>query len=66
MPIDELAKKRWLANPADVRKVFEDNVFCSTCGVTTIVDYHVESINQNLVLKGHCKKCNGNVARVID
>jgi ribosomal protein S27AE len=66
MPIDELAKKRWLAYPSDIRKKFEDNVFCSTCSVTTIVDYHVDSVNHKLVLRGHCKKCNSQVARVID
>lgn len=66
MPIDELAKKRWLAMPANIRKMLENNVFCSSCGVTKIVDYEVDSINHQIVLKGYCKNCQGKVARVID
>ncbi|MFD2656929.1 MULTISPECIES: hypothetical protein [Gracilibacillus] len=66
MPNDELAKKRWLAIPGDVRKKLESNVFCSNCGETTIVDYEVDSVNHTIILKGYCKKCNGEVARVID
>ncbi|WP_254871154.1 hypothetical protein [Bacillus sp. Marseille-Q1617] len=66
MPVDELALKKWKSMPPDLRKRLEGNVFCSKCGVTTIVDYHVDSIDHDIVLKGHCKKCNGKVARVID
>ncbi|MRG84968.1 hypothetical protein [Salinibacillus xinjiangensis] len=66
MPIDELARKRWLSIPADIRKELEENVFCGNCFVTTIVDYQVDSEDGNLVLKGKCKSCNRDVARVID
>lgn len=66
MAIDELAKKRWEAIPDHERKMLEGNVFCSTCGVTTIVDYHVESSHYQILLKGKCQKCQGDVARVID
>ncbi|WP_332634125.1 hypothetical protein [Halalkalibacter flavus] len=65
-PTDQLAKKRWEAMPGDVRKKLEDNVFCPSCGVTTIVNYEVDSTDFMIILKGHCKKCNGQVARVID
>ncbi|KHF39142.1 hypothetical protein LQ50_17080 [Halalkalibacter okhensis] len=63
---DELALKRWQAMPADIRKRLEDNVFCSNCGVTTIVNYHVDSSDFAIILKGYCQKCNKEVARVID
>ncbi|MCA1031380.1 hypothetical protein LCL95_10115 [Bacillus timonensis] len=66
MSRDELAVKRWMALPSNERKMFEENVFCSKCGVTTIVDYEVDSINHQLVLKGHCKNCKKMVARIID
>ena len=66
MPIDELAKRKWLSVPLETRKRFEENVFCSTCGVTTIIDYEVDSVNYNIVLKGSCKTCKKPVARVID
>ncbi|WP_237563730.1 hypothetical protein [Halalkalibacter okhensis] len=52
--------------PADIRKRLEDNVFCSNCGVTTIVNYHVDSSDFAIILKGYCQKCNKEVARVID
>ncbi|MBB6454611.1 hypothetical protein HNQ94_003100 [Salirhabdus euzebyi] len=66
MPIDEIARKKWLAIPESERKTLEESVFCSECYVTTIVDYHVESIDFNIVLKGKCKKCGKDVARMID
>jgi hypothetical protein len=66
MPGDELAARRWNAIQADSRKKLESNVYCGKCGVTTIVDYEVDSVNHQIILKGHCKKCNGPVARVID
>lgn len=66
MPIDELAKKRWLSMPTNIRKMLESNVFCSSCGETTIVDYEVDSENHQIVLIGYCKNCQEKVARVID
>jgi hypothetical protein len=66
MPTDEIAKKKWLSMPSDIRKRFEGNVFCSACGVTEIVDYEVDSVDYNIYLKGSCKKCKKPVARVID
>ncbi|MGM0854936.1 MAG: hypothetical protein ACQEWI_20410 [Bacillota bacterium] len=52
--------------PEHIRKKFEGNVFCPACGVTTIVDYSVDSDNHNIVLKGSCKTCGRKVARVIE
>jgi hypothetical protein len=66
MPTDEIAKKKWLSEPSHIRKMFEGNVFCVSCGLTTIVNYEVNSVNFTIVLEGYCKKCNGKVARVID
>ncbi|MDG5789356.1 hypothetical protein QA612_17995 [Evansella sp. AB-P1] len=66
MQKDELAEKRWLAFPNEIRKKLEENVFCSRCGVTTIIDYTVYSSDFNILLKGRCKECNGEVARLID
>ncbi|MGF3105007.1 hypothetical protein [Rossellomorea sp. DUT-2] len=63
---DELAHKRWMALPGHIRKKFEGNVFCRSCGVTTIVDYSVDSDNHNLVLEGSCMTCGRKVARVIE
>lgn len=66
MSNDELAQKRWQSIPGDIRKKFEENVFCSECGLTTIVNYQVDSVDHDIVLKGYCEKCNEKVARVID
>ncbi|WP_374055053.1 hypothetical protein [Rossellomorea sp. FM04394] len=63
---DDLAHKRWMTKPAHIREKFEGNVYCRACGVTTIVDYSVDSDNHNIVLKGSCKTCGGKVARVIE
>ncbi|MDL4840567.1 hypothetical protein [Aquibacillus rhizosphaerae] len=66
MKSNELALKRWQTMPSHIRKKLEDNVYCSTCGVTTIVDYYVDFADYAIVLKGNCKSCNHRVARVID
>jgi hypothetical protein len=34
MPIDEIAKKKWFSEPGHIRKMFEENVFCVSCGLT--------------------------------
>lgn len=64
--MEELAKKRWMSIPSHFRKQLEDNVICLKCGVTTIIDYQVDSDNYQIILRGKCKNCNGEVARVID
>ena len=66
MPKDELAKKRWLAIPSELRKKLESNVFCVNCGETTITNYEVDSEDHYIILRGYCQSCNGKVARVID
>ncbi|MRH41091.1 hypothetical protein GH741_00195 [Aquibacillus halophilus] len=66
MQTDELANRRWLAIPSSLRKNLEENVYCSSCGVTTIVNYYVDSEDYQIILKGHCKNCDQKVARVID
>ncbi|TMU84242.1 hypothetical protein FGG79_15205 [Bacillus sp. BHET2] len=63
---DEIAYRRWMAIPVHTRKKLEGNVFCRNCGVTTIVDYIVDSENHKIVLVGKCEKCGGRVARLID
>ncbi|MCX8093721.1 MAG: hypothetical protein N3E50_06090 [Candidatus Goldbacteria bacterium] len=42
------------------------NVFCSNCFVTEIVDYTIGEENCGLVLKGKCKTCGKDVARVVE
>ncbi len=42
------------------------NVFCSTCGVTTIADYTMHDDKLGILLKGKCNKCGKNVARLVE
>ena len=58
--------KKWSKIPLDNQRRLIDNVFCSKCGITTIVDYGVHNDRFGCVLKGHCKKCGGDVARYVE
>ncbi|MCL2865707.1 MAG: hypothetical protein FWE25_09225 [Lachnospiraceae bacterium] len=61
------AMQKWNEFPKDFQKQLLDNVFCGKCFVTTIVDYDITLTNDGFVLlKGKCKKCSGNVARVVN
>lgn len=75
----KLKTKRTIT-PAQIKQIFgdeyplfkkiESNVFCGHCNddhVTTIVDYHAYVLdNYDLLLKGKCKKCGSDVARVLE
>ncbi|WP_440895460.1 hypothetical protein ACS127_12965 [Amphibacillus sp. Q70] len=63
---DIKAIKRWSRIPKHMQKKLLDNVFCSTCGVTTIVDYSIHDNEMGILLKGTCKNCNQKVARLIE
>ena len=66
--IDFVAKKKWLSIAPELRKRIESNVFCAQCGCTTIqTGYRVESLQHgDIILKGKCKKCGDEVARVVE
>jgi len=61
------ARAQWDAIPPQTREQLLNNVWCPHCSdVTTITDFkgHVE--RGDLVLKGSCATCGGDVARVIE
>ena len=58
--------KKWAKIPADIQQRLLHNVFCSKCGVTTIVDYSIQNDQFGLVLQGRCKQCGGSVARFVE
>ncbi|MEH7549833.1 MULTISPECIES: hypothetical protein [Bacillaceae] len=61
------ANKKWHSIPEETRRMLEQNVWCSSCGdVVTIEKYIVEDSPSGIVLRGKCKKCGHEVARVID
>lgn len=61
------ANKKWLSIPKETRRMLEQNVFCSSClDAVTIEKYIVEDSPSGIVLRGKCKSCGNDVARVID
>lgn len=60
------ALRKW--NQLDIAKqdMLLANVFCVDCIVTTAVDYEVVSSRNGILIKGKCKKCGQNVARVVE
>ncbi|OLO25604.1 hypothetical protein BTR23_24610 [Alkalihalophilus pseudofirmus] len=60
------AIRKWKNVPKEYQEKLLDNVFCSTCGVTTIVNYSIHDDSSGIVLKGECKKCGAAVARFIE
>lgn len=57
----------WNGIPEDIRHKLIDNVWCVNCsGVTTITDFKGQIEKGDLVLYGKCKKCEGEVVRVIE
>ena len=60
------ALKKWSSIPEDLQQRLIDNVFCLNCGVTTIVDYSITADKFGILLKGKCKICGNEVARLIE
>lgn len=60
------ALKKWSSIPEDLQQRLIDNVFCLSCGVTTIVDYSITADKFGILLKGKCKICGNEVARLIE
>ena len=64
--IDFKAAHKWSKIPKFMQERLLSNVFCSVCGVTTIVDFSMHNDKFGIVLKGKCKKCGKDVARMIE
>lgn len=59
--------QRWEAIPLEFRKKIIQNVWCTHCrGVVEIVDYRAYSAQPDIVLRGRCSVCHGEVARVVE
>lgn len=57
---------KWNGIPKNVQKMLLNNVFCSNCGVTTIIEYSLLNDKLGILLKGKCKKCGSEVARLVE
>jgi len=61
------AKKRWDELSSDTRKAIMDFVWCTRCRSGTTMQVREGKMSgRSLVLHGICKKCSGEVARVIE
>lgn len=63
---DIKAAKKWAEISPATQQLLINNVFCGECGVTTIVDYALHNDRFGVVLKGICKKCGRDVARLVE
>lgn len=61
------AYRIWNEINFDIKEKILKNVFCGSCErTTTIIDYIGKTSHNDLVLKGKCKKCGHEVARLIE
>lgn len=64
--IDMKAAKKWAKISPKTQQLLIHNVFCSQCGVTTIVEYVLHNDRFGVVLEGKCKTCGKDVARFVE
>jgi ribosomal protein S27AE len=60
------AAQKWSKISKNVQELLINNVFCSNCGVTTIVKYTLHDDKFGVLLQGKCKKCGKDVARLVE
>ncbi len=66
-PVSDMkALKKWSKMPEDWKETLLNNVFCSNCKLTSIVDYAVVNDAHGIVLQGKCAKCGRSVARNVE
>ncbi|AHF06212.1 hypothetical protein [Desulfitobacterium metallireducens] len=63
---DFRAAQKWSKLSQDLKHRLLGNVFCSSCGVTTIVDYTLHDDKSGILIKGKCNKCGMDVARLVE
>ena len=67
MKLSRPAQKLWDQIPVEVRVKLLNNVWCTSCGEMTGIGKVEGAANGgDLVLRGVCTKCGGEVARVIE
>ncbi|MBY7145027.1 hypothetical protein KFZ56_18580 [Virgibacillus sp. NKC19-3] len=63
---DFKAAQKWSKIPKDIQMRLLSNVFCVNCTETTIIDYDMHDDEHGILLKGKCKKCGEDVARLVE
>jgi hypothetical protein len=67
LKLTESAKKRWDALSAEVKRGIMDSVWCARCRSGAAMQAREGRMSGlSLVLRGICKKCGGEIARVIE
>lgn len=64
--IDFKAVQKWNKIPKSFQEQLVNNVICSSCKLTTIVNYTIHDDKFGVLLSGKCKKCGNEVARLIE
>lgn len=64
--VDFQAAQKWAKLPKQLQKRLLSNAFCSNCGETEIVDYTLHNDEEGVLLKGKCKQCGKDVARLVE
>ena len=61
------AQKRWQQIPEDIQRQILACVWCGIClKGQPIVDYTMTYEDDMVIIRGKCKRCGGEVARVIE
>lgn len=63
---DFKAAHKWNNIPKYMQERILNNVYCTACGETTIVDFSIYNDKFGIALKGKCKKCGKDVARMVE
>lgn len=63
---DISALRRWSKLDKEIQNKLLANAFCANCFVTTIVNYEIISDKIGVVLRGKCKQCGRDVARMVE
>lgn len=61
------ARERWETIPDNFRQLLLNNVWCGNCGHgVRITNFSGTMMGRDLLLRGKCAECHGDVARVIE
>lgn len=63
---DIRAARKWSKISKNMQERLLNNVYCAACGVTTIVEYSMHNDKFGVLLKGKCKRCGKDVARLVE
>jgi transcription elongation factor Elf1 len=62
----QAAHDKWNTIDKAMQEKLLSTVFCVKCGVTTIVEYKIDSEKDDIIIKGKCKKCGHKVVRLVE